>query len=76
MGKIVNYLYDECLSQEAMDFIEFMEHIAEHSSKLGFADVYFLENSGYQTSEHQNLDFLNYCMMGLVIVLPFIVRIL
>lgn len=84
MRKIVNYLYDECLSQEAMDFVEsskmheydvveysrrlleimntdyFMEHIAEHSSELGFADEYLLESPSYSTSESQNLDFLNH----------------
>lgn len=37
-----------------------MEHIARHTSELGFADEYPLENIGYDTSESQNLDFLNH----------------
>jgi len=89
MRKIINYLYDECISQEAFEFIEsskmhqydvieyskrlveimntdyFMEHIANHSHELGFADEYLLENTHFDEHETKALNSLNHGRVSL-----------
>jgi SagB-type dehydrogenase family enzyme len=84
MRKVINYLYDECISEEALAFIEsskmhqydvieyskrlveimntdyFMEHIANHSHELGFADEYLLEDIPFDKDENKALNLLNH----------------